>query len=144
MPYKHTQVGYVIIISMILAALVVLALEAPIFLLVPGIVSILFSTLTVSVEGEYVKLWFGPGFIHMQFPLSDIESCQVAKSRCWVWGIHGWPGKGWFFNVSGFRFVELKIRGDGKYYIGTDQPEALEKAIQGAMHGVLRRSLKPD
>lgn len=144
MPYKHTQIGYVMIISTSLAALVALVFNQIILLLIVGTVGILFSTLTVSVEGEYVRFWFGPGFINMQLSLSDIESCQVAKSRCWSWGIHGWPGKGWVFNVSGFQTVELKMRNDGKYYIGTDEPEALEKAIHEAMRASLHRTLKPD
>lgn len=142
MPYKHTQIGYGIIFSMLLVAFVAVALKAVILLLIAGIAGVLFSTLSVSVEGECVRLWFGPGFVNMRFPLEDIEFCQVAKSRCWAWGIHGWPRKGWHFNVSGSHSIELKMRNDGKYYIGTDQPEALEKAILEAMHAALHRSLK--
>lgn len=144
MPYKHTQIGYVIIISVALAALLFMVLNQMILLLIVGIFGILFSTLTVSVEGECVRLWFGPGLIHKEFSLPDIESCQVPKSRCWSWGIHGWPGKCWLFNVSGFRSVELKMRNGVKYYIGTDEPEALEKAIQGALHAAFHRSFKAD
>ena len=144
MPYKHTQIGYVIIFSMLVAGLVAWSFQAVILVLIAVIVGVLFSTLTVSVEVECVRLWFGPGFIQRRFFLGEIESCQVAKSRWYAWGIHGWPGKGWLFNVSGFRSVELKMRNDGKFFIGTDQPEALEKAIHEAMHSSLRRSLKAE
>ena len=142
MPYRHTQVGYVIIVSMLVIAVAALVLKATISLLIAGFVGILFSTLTVSVESDCVRLWFGPGFMNKKFFLGDIESCQVSKFRCRSWGIHGWPGKGWLFNVSGFSSVELKMRNGMKYYIGTDQPEALEKAIQEARHAALNRVLK--
>jgi uncharacterized membrane protein len=144
MPYKHTQIGYVVIFAMLAAAIVALAFKATILLLIASAVGILFSTLTVSVESDCVRLWFGPGFIPMRFFLGDIESCQAAKFRCCAWGICGWPGKGWIINVSGFRTVELKMRKGGKYYIGTDQPEALEEAIRKSMHRILLRALKTD
>ena len=142
MPYKHTQIGYVIILAMLVTVLIAIVLKVMVLLFIAGVVGILFSTLTVSVDGECVRLWFGPGFISMRFALGDIETCQVAKFRCCAWGIHGWPGKGWLLNVSGFHSVELKMRKGEKCYIGTDQPEALEKAIREAMHAALHRFLK--
>ena len=144
MPYKHTQIGYVMIVSMLFAAGIATVLHVPILVLMVSIMGILFSTLTISVEGESIRFWFGPGLINKQIPLMDIETCQIAKSRCWSWGIHGWPGKGWLYNVSGFRSVELKMRNGMKYYIGTDEPEALEKAIHEAMHTRFYRTLKPE
>jgi len=144
MPYKHTQVGYFIVMATLIGFLILLVLDALILLPIVIIFGVLFSTLTVTVEIDRVRFWFGPGFIHMQIPLTDIESCQAARSRCQSLGMHGWPGKGWFFNVSGPHSVELKIRSDGKYYIGTDEPEALEKAIRDAIHAELHRALKVD
>lgn len=144
MPYKHTQIGYVIIVSILIGAGVAITLNVPLLLLIIGIFGVLFSTLTVSVEGEDVRLWFGPGFINKQFLLEDIEFCQITKAKCWSWGIHGWPGKAWLYNVSGFRSVELKMKNGMKYYIGTDEPEALEKAIREAIHAEFHRTLKPE
>ena len=144
MPYKHTQVGHVIIFSMLPLAIVAFVFESMSLFWIVSVAGVLFSTLTVSVEIDYVRIWFGPGFIQKRFFLNEIESCQVSKSRCFAWGIHGWPKKGWLFNVSGFRSVELKMRSGMKYFIGTDQPEALEKAILDARHANLLRALKTE
>ena len=92
---------------MILAALVAVTIDGMILLLVLGAVAILFSILTVSVEEECGRLWCGPGFIHKQFALPDIESCEVAQPG-WALGDLCVDSKVWV--RPGFRPVELKIR----------------------------------
>lgn len=150
MLYKHTQIGYVILVSMGVAAFVLLTFtEAPPAWLL-GILCLLtcifFATLTISVDAEYIRIFFGLGLIRRQFKLEDIETCQVTPHKCWRWGwgIHGWPGKCWIYNVSGFHTVELKMKSGIKYYLGTDEPGKLEKAIQDGMHQSLHRSIKID
>ncbi len=144
MPYRHTQVGYVIIFLMLPAAIAAFVFKNMSLSWIVSIAGVLFLTLTVSVEIDCVRIWFGPRFIQKRFFLNEIESCQGSKSRCYSWGIHGWLGKGWLFNVSGFRSVELKMLSGKKYFIGTDQPEALEKAILSAKHANLLRTLKTE
>ncbi len=142
MPYKHTQIGYSVILAMLVFAGVALIFHSLIFLCVSLLGGVLLSTLTVSVESDGVSLWFGPGFLPTKFSLGDIESCQISKSRCWGLGVLGIPGKCRYFHVSGAHSVELKMRQGGKFFIGTDQPEALEKAIHHAIQFSLHRAMK--
>ena len=149
MPYKHTQIGYFLIVVLLAVAIEMFFLGhllpsaghllplAILFL----VLAVLFSSLTVSVDPHEIKLSFGLGAIRKKIALADIESCQVCPKRCCSWGIHGWPGKSWMYNVSGFRSVELLMKNGIKYYIGTDQPQELEKAILEAMKGGLQKSL---
>lgn len=142
MPYKHTQIGYVIILSMTAVAFIAYINQAFSVMWIMILVGVLFATLTVFVNGIFVEIAFGPGLIRKRFLLQDIEVCQAMRQKCWTWGIHGWPHKRWLYNVSGFHSVELKMKNGMKYYIGTDEPELLEKAINESMHQALHRSIK--
>ena len=154
MLYKHTQIGFVMIAGLGIAALVSILEGWVLLAMVFGFAGVLFSALTVSMDGESVRLWFGPGFIPKRFVLEDMESCQavdlrVTPQRSWLgprlfWGICACPGKYWIYNVSGFRAVELKMRSGMIYYIGTDQPEALEKVILDGLHTRRHRAFKAD
>lgn len=141
-PYKHIQIGYFLIVIMTAAALIAAVLNSIIFILIAVVGGILFSTLTVFVNGNSIRLWFGPGFLPQRIALSDIVFCEVLKKHWGPLGIWGWPGKFWFFNVSGSRFVELEMRNGVRYYIGTDRPEDLKNAIYTAMHEALHLAIK--
>ena len=138
--YKHTQVGWI----MVLAAAVVIFV-IPVFLphhpgAIAGVYAIrfiglvilfLFLTLTVTVGDGFVGFYFGLGLIRRRFVLEDIVTCRALRTS-WLngWGIHGCPGKGWLYNVSGFDAIELVMKNGMKYYIGTDDPSGLCEAIR--------------
>lgn len=139
--YRHTQIGYVTI-----------GATAPVFIffvyvmtfipfngyvvagfLTLGLVSGLFASLTVLIDGEHLKIRFGPGVIRKKFPLREITVCRVVKNPWYYgWGIHLTP-HGWLYNVSGFSAVEIAMRSGKKYRIGTDVPQELERAIKQAI-----------
>ena len=48
------------------------------------------------------------------------------------WGIRLIPN-GWLWNVSGLGAVELSLVNGQRFRIGTDEPEQLATAIQGAL-----------
>jgi len=147
--YKHTQIGYV----MFFITLVVLVFfawtqitaraEAPsidsgtnfaITVIMALILFILasFSTLTVSVNEQFLKIRFGWGISRKKFSLSDIVTIGKAKNHWYYgWGIRMWfwP-KMWVFSVSGFDAIELTMKNGRIYRIGTDEPEKLELAIR--------------
>src|SRR3989344_1762209 len=103
--YKHTQVGYL----MIVVTLAVLALFARIHSMalaeVPSVDSgpnLLVSTvmvlillllasmaaLTVSINEQYVRIKFGWGIFSKKFLLKDIASVKVVKNHWYFgWGI---------------------------------------------------------
>ena len=96
---------------------------------------VLFSSLTVIINEDDLKLRFGPGLIHERFKLHDIESSQIVRNRWYYgWGIRITP-HGWLYNVSGFQAVEIKFRTGKKSRIGTDDPQRLKEAIDLAIQG---------
>ena len=89
----------------------------------------LFGSLTVEVDEEELRHWFGPGFWKKSYQLLDIESAKVVRnSWFWGWGIRLTP-HGWLYNVSGFDAVQIQLRSGRTFRIGTDDPQGLFEAI---------------
>ena len=89
----------------------------------------LFGSLTVEVDEEELRHWFGPGFWKKSYQLLDIESAKVVRnSWFWGWGIRLTP-HGWLYNVSGLDAVQLQLRSGRKLRIGTDDPQGLIEVI---------------
>jgi len=148
--YKHTQVGYL----MLIVTLAVLGLFAWVYLVasveplsvdagpnfVISIVMVLtllvissFSTLTVLVDEKYVRIRFAYGIYRRKFSINEISSVKRVKNH-WY---HGWGIRMWFwprymliYNVSGFEAVEIIMKNGKIYRIGTDVPEELNEAIR--------------
>ena len=61
----------------------------------------------------------------------EVEAADIARSTLIDgWGIHRTPGRGWIWNVHGFRCVELQLSDDRRLRIGTDDPEGLEAFLR--------------
>jgi hypothetical protein len=145
--YKHTQIGWLMIV---VAAIMLVFLPVTVIQghgstrgsgmgIVLGIAAIIillfFSTLTVQLDNEAIAFSFGVvRLIRRTLLLKDVVSHKTVRGKwwCWSWGIHGWPRKGWLYNVSGLAAVEFVMRNGMKYYIGTDEPDKLCEAIQQA------------
>jgi len=149
MTYKHTQIGYLMIVAM-LAVLVVFAwayitasAEPPSyysgsnFAITSIMVLILvilasFVSLQVSIDEKYLRIKFGYGIYQKKFLLNEIVSAKTVKNHWYYgWGIRGWfwP-KMCIYNVSGFDAVEIKLKNGKTYRIGTDEAKKLEEIIQ--------------
>jgi hypothetical protein len=142
LPYRHTQPGT--LVRWVLASglpIVGLLLAAsprgvppglPAFLgLVLGACLLLFWSLTVEVDATALRFRFGPGLIRKSVPIDAIEACESVKAPP-AWGIH-WAGKrGWLYNVSGSGAVALRLKGGRALMLGSDEPEALCRAIEAA------------
>ncbi len=116
--YKHTQVGYFMIIiigSIILFIIGVILTKGMNWillgtLLILIICLILFGTLTVQINNDTLTWYFGPGFWHKQVSLKDIKNCEPVKNKWYYgWGIHFTP-HGWLYNVSGFWAVQILLK----------------------------------
>ena len=146
--YRHRQTGTVILAAVGLAAVAIgaaLFIEAeagigvaitPAVVLIVLILSLLlFGTLTVEVSTERITLWFGPGLIRRNFPVRDVRRATAVRNPWYYgWGIRLTP-IGWLFNVSGLDAVEIELGSGKKFRIGTDRPQELLSAIQGAISG---------
>lgn len=137
--YQHTQIGHVIIWSVLAIILItsggLIGHRPP-----PVIISIillvclvLFYRLKISIEDETLCASFGPGVIHKKVRLAEIVSCEPIRIRWWYgWGIHLTP-RGWLYNVSGLDAVAITLRDGKKLALGTDDPHGLVTAIRAGI-----------
>jgi hypothetical protein len=136
--YRHTQIGWLMLVALVLPAGLIVLFLATTQLWVPlGLVlavllvsAALFSTLTVEVDARQLRFRFGPGLIRKRIDLADVRHFAVVRNPWWYgWGIHFTP-RGVLYNVSGLGAVELHLDNGKRLRIGTDEPEALCHALE--------------
>ncbi len=153
MNYRHTQVGYL----MIIITLVVLVFFAWLqitaraeppsydsgtnFAITAIMVLILFAlasfvSLQVIIDGKYLRIKFGYGIYRKKFLLNEIVSVKTVKNYWYYgWGIRVWLWpKMWIYNISGFDAVEITMKNGKIYRIGTDESKKLEKALAKSLN----------
>lgn len=154
MGYRHTQVGYIILVVAGVIAVgygVELARAKPsgvehfalrspaVTLLVIALLTALFSTLTVAIGDRRLSWSFGPGLIRKSVSLDQIaEATPVTHSLLAGFGIRYTPD-GWLYNVSGRRAVKVRLLDGKQFRIGTDEPEALAEAINSSRSSMVPR-----
>ncbi len=94
-----------------------------------------FVSLTVSVDGKYLRIKFGYGIFSKSFKTGEIASVKIVKNSWYHgWGIHVWFSPYmWVYNVSGFDAVEVTMKNGRIYRIGTNDPRNLETAIKNVL-----------
>jgi hypothetical protein len=134
--YEHTQIGHVIIWSLLAIVLIatggLMGHHGPsvIISIVLLVCLVLFYRLKITIEDETLCASFGPGIIQKKVPLAEIVGCDPIRIRWWYgWGIHLTP-YGWLYNVSGFNAVAITLRDGRKIAFGTDDPRGLVDAIR--------------
>lgn len=143
--YEHTQRGSVILAAVgtaIILILVSMIIFEPVIVSVLVLLILIFvltimSRLTVSVTDDQLKIRFGPvGLIQKEWLLSDIISATPVTNQ-WIygWGIR-WTPHGPLYNVAGSKAVEILLLSGKKFRVGTDEPEALCRALQNAGAGI--------
>jgi len=150
MNYRHKQTGFVMIVLFVIAFFVFVdllvlgiifffaALNAYgialliLFMILMVISGVLFSSMTIRVNSEYLSWNFAFGFWKKSKKLADITSYRIVKNP-WLygWGIRRLP-KGWLYNVSGLDAVEVQLQSGTLFRLGTDEPEKLIAALEGA------------
>jgi hypothetical protein len=150
-PYRHTQVGWTIIV-LVGAAVVaevtlafVLASQSTLALALSGAVAAvlavvlgLFSTLTVTVDHMAVRLSFGLDVLRREVRLDEVVAARRVRNS-WVagWGVRVIP-RGRLYNVGGLDAVELELDSGRVVRVGTDEPVALLAAVQRSLMEVKR------
>jgi len=139
MNYKHTQIGYLIIVVLIVTAilfgflLVYVPSHWSVLVLMIAILTILsaFTYLKVSVNKDTLKICFGYCVYSKSFPLKDIVSVKKVKNHWYYgWGIRFWLWpKMWIYNVSGFDAVELTFKNGKIVRVGSDDVDNLVKVL---------------
>ena len=136
MPYHHTQRGILIVVVCLALALLNAAIvwrsgqwSAAIILITLIAVALVFSSLTVEINGKELRWYFGPGFWTYRLPLEEIETVAAVRNHWWNgFGIRMRPGFR-LYNVSGLDAVELRLRTGDVRRIGTDDPQGLSAAL---------------
>jgi len=134
--YEHTQIGHVIIWSLLAIILVAYGLTgalthwpAMVVSLILLVCLVLFYKLRIKIEDETLCASFGAGIIRKTVRLSEVVGCDPIRIHWWYgWGIHLTP-YGWLYNVSGFDAVAITLRDGQKFALGTDDPHGLIDAI---------------
>jgi hypothetical protein len=143
--YRHTQRGMAILVPLLAAVVLTLIVMVragfhPLWLPLLAfflLLMVLFSSLTVEVSAEELRIRFGPGPIRKSFPLAEVVEARKVRNRWWYgWGIRLIP-HGWLFNVSGLDAVELRMSEQRRFRIGTDEPGELLRAIRQASGGAV-------
>ena len=136
MPYHHTQRGILIVVVCLALALLNAAIvwrsgqwSAAIILITLIAIALVFSSLTVELNGKELRWYFGPGFWTYRLPLDEIETVAAVRNHWWNgFGIRMRPGFR-LYNVSGLDAVELRLKSGDVRRIGTDDPQGLSAAL---------------
>ncbi|MEO1863816.1 MAG: hypothetical protein ABGY13_12095 [Verrucomicrobiia bacterium] len=116
-------------------AAIVLGVITVMLAVINGIVFVLFHSLTVRISPSDIAISFGVGLIRKRFPIGDIRSVRTVRNRWYNgFGIRKIRG-GWLYNVSGFDAIEIQLKNEREYRIGTDQPMKLLAAVESALAG---------
>jgi hypothetical protein len=140
--YNRTQIGHVIIWSLLAIILITSAAligssshrEPPMVVSIILLVCLaLFYKLRITIKDDTLYASFGLGIVRKRVRLTEIVGCEPIRIRWWYgWGIHLTP-YGWLYNVSGFDAVAVTLRDGRKLALGTDDPHGLTTAIRSGI-----------
>ena len=145
--YEHRQTGWPMRIGLLAGALLFVGTTAlgdlrdspaaQVALVLGAMLAVvigwLWSSLTVRIADDALRVQFGLGLPRRTVPLADLESVEVTRTRFFDgWGVRR-TRRGWLYNVSGFDAVLLR-RKDGKaLLVCTDEPAKLKTALDRAL-----------
>ena len=93
------------------------------------VTALVFSSLTIRVDGGSLAWHFGPGVWKKSVPLDAIAAVTPTTTTFLEgWGIH-FTGRGWLYNVAGRDAVIVSMRDGTQFLLGTDEPQELVQAI---------------
>jgi hypothetical protein len=88
-----------------------------------------FSMLTVIVDGDQIRVYFGRGWPRKTVSKREVTSVRPVRNQWWYGlGIRFIP-KGTLWNVWGLGGVELRLESGRVFRIGTDDVDGLTAAI---------------
>jgi len=98
------------------------------------IVAMMFASLTVRDEGQWLALRFGPmPVFRKRIRYADITTVEPGRSAIIDgWGIHYIIGRGWTYNLWGFGCVKLTL-GKKVIRVGSDDVDHLAAFLKGKM-----------
>lgn len=129
MHYRHTHIGYLMIIVFGIGLLLILGRPwSLIGIALFAACLALFPTLTIEVADGALVWYFGLGLIRKNIGLHDIRKVTVVDTPSRRWNIH----PSWFYNVSGPHAVEIELLNGKIIRLGTDRAAELASIIETA------------
>lgn len=141
MRYEHTQRSFLLhwmVVPIVTVVLIGMLFDgAPIWLLLlmtvfaVGMAWIVatFSTLTVIIDGDQIRVYFGRGWPRRTILRREVAAVRTVRNKWWYGpGIRLIPG-GTLWNVWGLDAVELRLESGKVFRIGTDDAEGLVAAL---------------
>lgn len=137
MPYRRTQIGWLVLVPLGVGGLLALSSLASAGLFVGAattfavlaILAAIFATLTIEVDREALRFRFGVGLVRRRIALADILTWRRVRNPWYSgWGVRMY-GRGLLYNVSGFDAVELQLRDGSQLRLGTADPAGLCDAL---------------
>jgi hypothetical protein len=118
-------------------ALLVLAVMA----LATMAVLLVFSRLTFTLEPDRISTRWGLGLPGPVIDLAQVERVGVQRDIpiWWGYGVRSTLRRWVMYRLSGRNAVVLDTLSDKRILIGTDDPEGLERAIEGALKAQKKR-----
>lgn len=101
------------------------------------LVLLVFSRLETQVLDEGIALSYLPFLKRRVYHWDELQSAEIRKYNPirdyggWGWR-RGWGKKGWVYNVSGNKGLQLVFKDGRRILIGTQRPDELEQAVQMA------------
>ncbi len=108
-----------------------MAVLLPVIAAIFVLLALMFRSLTICDEGEWLALRYGPLTVfRKRICYSDITSVEPGRiSIIDGWGIHYIPGRGWTYNLWGFGCVKLTL-GRKVIRVGTDDVDKLVEFLR--------------
>ena len=139
--YERTQRSFLlhwIVVPLLLVSLGGMFLAGPplwawllivVYLVALAWVTVTFSMLTVLVDAEQVRVYFGRGWPRKTISLADIVSVRPVRNEWWHgFGIR-WIPHGALWNVWGLDAAEMRVSSGRVFRVGTDDVDALVAAL---------------
>ena len=138
-PYRHTQIGWQVYGALVPLSLILMwgfvTRDVQVFGVLIAILAVVFAFfgwLTVDINTRRVLVRFGIGLVTRSLSLATIRGFAPVKNPWYYgWGIRFTP-HGILYNVSGLQAVEILLDDGRRVRVGTDEPEALVRALHAA------------
>jgi len=139
--YEHTQRSYLLhwlvipVLVVVVGSVLLAGVGLGVWLLVAVYVVAFawliatFSMLTVLVDGEQIRVYFGRGWPRKTILRSAVASIRQVRNRWWYGVGIRWIPKGARWNVWGLDAVELELMSGRIFRIGTDDAGGLLAAL---------------
>ena len=102
---------------------------------------LLFSTLTVTVATDDIRVRLGIGLYRRTIALADVVRCARVRIKSWRGVGLRWTPAGWLYNIGGRDAVRLELARERAVMIGTDDAPRLLAVIDAQLR--LRGSANP-